>query len=106
MKAIQSDFHTEPPQVVREAISDYRQDNDWLGQFIEDNCEIHPSYSEKSGDLYNAYRTYCSQTGEYTRGTTDFYAALESVGGLSRYRTRKGSMVGGLRLKKPLSGPV
>ena len=71
-RAIDKNFHTTLPDVVEAAIQAYREDNDWLGQFLEECCEIDPSYKEKSGELYQAYRAHCMQNGEYIRSTTDF----------------------------------
>ena len=97
-KAIRADFHTPMPQSVRDAIDRYRDANDWLGQFIEDHCDVAPSFSEKSGELYQAYRIACAQSGEYVRSTTDFYGALEKAG-FVKHRTNAGRMISGLRLK-------
>ena len=52
----------------------------------------------KSGDVYNAYRSYCMQVGDYIRSTTDFYYALEAAGFVRR-KTSAGIMVSGLQLK-------
>ena len=97
-KAIASGFHTDKPGVVQNAIEAYREENDWLGQFIEDHCDVDKSLSEKSGDLYQAYRNVCMMTGEYARSTSDFYGSLEKAG-YQRRRTNAGRMVVGLRLK-------
>ena len=97
-KAIEANFHTELPKVVKEAIDKYRESNDWLGQFIEERCEVDPSYSEKSGDLYQQYRFSCMANGEYVRSTSDFYGALEKAGYCKR-KSNKGSFVYGLKLK-------
>ena len=97
-KAIASDFHTEPPEVVKEAIDAYRQENDWLGQFLEQYCETDPSFSEKSSELYLVYRNACQNSGEYIRSTTDFYGSLEKAGFMRR-RTRESRLITGLRLK-------
>ncbi len=97
-KAIASGFHTDKPGVVQNAIEAYREENDWLGQFIEDHCDVDKSLSEKSGDLYQAYRNVCMMTGEYARSTSDFYGSLEKAG-FQRRRTNAGRMVVGLRLK-------
>lgn len=97
-KAIASDYRTMKPKVVREAINAYRQDNDWLGQFLDEHCEIDPSYTEKSGELYQAYRNACLYSGEYIRSTTDFYGSLEKAG-FTRRRTRDSRLVIGLKLK-------
>ena len=97
-KAIAAGFHTAKPKVVQAAIDAYREENDWLGQFLEEHCDIGPSFSEKSGELYQAYRNACMMTGEYTRGTADFYGGLEKMGFI-RKRTNSGRMIAGLRLK-------
>lgn len=97
-KAIASDYRTMKPKVVREAINAYRQDNDWLGQFLDEHCDVDPSYSEKSGELYQAYRNACLYSGEYIRSTTDFYGSLEKAG-FTRRRTRDSRLVIGLKLK-------
>lgn len=81
-----------------DAVEAYREENDWLGQFIEDYCEIDPSYEAKSGELYQCYRAVCLQTGEYIRSTTDFYSCLEKAG-YEKRRRNYGRMVVGLRLK-------
>lgn len=98
-KAIQNDFKLGVPACVQSAIDAYRADNDWLGHFLEDCCEVDPAYSEKSGDFYNAYRSYCAQTGEYIRDSAAFYAAIEQSG-FQRFRKTNGRFVGGLRLRQ------
>ena len=97
-RVIDKQYRISQPQVVQEAIANYRDNNDWLGHFLEDCCEVCIEYSEKSGELYSAYREYCLRSGEYVRSTTDFYSALESVGNFSRRRKKTGSFVYGLRL--------
>lgn len=96
-KAIAADFKIPLPKVVRDAIESYRADNDWLGHFIEECCELDDTFQEKSGELYQAYRAYCSRNGEYVRSTTDFYNALDSVG-VERKKTMNGVMARGIRL--------
>lgn len=97
-KAIQNDYKIPQPQCVKDAIADYRGQNDWFGHFVEDCCDIDTDFTEKSGQLYTEYRTYCSRNGEFIRSTTDFYAALEK-NGFTRRKTNKGSFIYGLRLK-------
>lgn len=97
-KVSQSNHKVNDPKCVRDAVAAYREDNDWLGHFIADCCEVDASYEEKSGELYQQYRAYCIQNGEYTRSTTDFYAAVEKLG-FYRHKTNKGSMVMGVKLK-------
>lgn len=97
-KVIECNFKLKIPQCVSEAISHYRENNDWLSMFIEDCCEIDPSYTQKSGELYQEYRAYCARTGEYTRSTTDFYTGLDTAG-FEKRKSKTGVMVYGIRLK-------
>lgn len=97
-KVSKSDHKVDDPKCVRDAVAAYRDDNDWLGHFIADCCEVDENAEEKSGELYQQYRAYCIQNGEYTRSTTDFYAAVEKMG-FYRHKTNKGSMVTGVKLK-------
>ena len=96
-KVIAANYQIEAPDCVKAAIGSYREDNDWMGTFLSECCEIDKSYTEKSGDLYQEYRNYCAQNGEFTRSTTDFYTALEQAG-FSRKRAKTGVIVYGLRL--------
>ena len=56
------------------------------------------SYQAKSGDLYQKYRDFCNENGEYVRSTSDFYAALEQAG-YKKKKTNKGSLIHGLFIK-------
>lgn len=86
------------PKCVEDAVAAYRDDNDWLGHFLADCCELGSDLEEKSGEFYQQYRAYCIQGGEYIRSTTDFYAAIEQAG-FFRHKTSKGSFVQGVKLK-------
>lgn len=97
-KAIKANFKTSVPKAVTNSVKSYREANDWLGHFINESCEIGEKLSEKSGELYSKYRAFCLQNLEYTRSTTDFYAALNQAG-YERKRTNKGNFIMGLSLK-------
>lgn len=97
-KVIADNYKIDPPQKVRDAIEHYKESNDWISYFLSERCELDPAYVAKSSEVYNEYRIFCTQVGEFTRSTTDFYTALETVG-FERYRDRKGRYIKGLRLK-------
>ena len=97
-RVIASDYKIAQPRVVQDAIQKYKENNDWLSHFLEDCCEIDPSYEAKSGGVYNTYRSYCNQMGEYARSTTDFYTAIEAAD-FTRHKTKKGMLIRGFRLK-------
>lgn len=97
-KAISNDYILTAPKAVEDAIGKYRQNNDWLSEFLDECCEVSPSFSEKAGDLYQEYRNFCARTGEFCRRNSDFYSSLENAGFL-RKRRNIGVIVNGLKLK-------
>ena len=92
------DHKVDDPKCVKDAIEAYREENDWLGHFLSECCEVGDGLTEKSGEFYQQYRAYCIQSGEYTRSTTDFYAAVEKAGFVRR-KNMNGTLVYGLKLK-------
>lgn len=98
-RAITAEYEIKVPEVVKNAVDKYREDNDWLGDFIYEKCDVDKALIQKSGELYQAYRAYCAANGEYTRSTTDFYTALEKAG-YRRRKISKGMMVYGIKLKE------
>ena len=97
-KVIADNYKIDPPKKVRDAIKHYKESNDWLGNFLDECCELDSSYIAKSGEVYNEYRIFCTRTGEYIRSTTDFYTALD-LSGFERNRNMKGVFIKGLRIK-------
>lgn len=97
-KVISHNYKITTPQQVKDAIESYKENNDWLSHFLTECCEVEDSYTAKSGEVYNSYRAYCIQVGEFIRSTADFYTALESAG-FGRKRTRSCNIITGLRLK-------
>ncbi len=97
-KVIGEDYNLLLPQKVKTAIESYKENNDWLGNFLEECCDLGNTLVEKSGEVYAEYRAFCMRKGEYIRSTTDFYTALETEGFLRR-RTSKCNVIQGLKLK-------
>ena len=97
-KVIDADYKFKLPECVQRAIDEYRVQNDWFNHFLEDKCEVDPSYRESSNSLYQAYRNYCMDTNEYVRSTTDFYFALEKAG-FTKLILSGRKFIKGLRIK-------
>ena len=97
-KVIDADYKFKLPECVQRAIDEYRVQNDWFNHFLEDKCEVDPSYRESSNSLYQAYRNYCMDTNEYVRSTTDFYFALEKAG-FTKLNLSGRKFIKGLRIK-------
>lgn len=98
-RIIEKDFKTALPGPVNDAILKYREENDWMGHFLEECCEVGNGLFEKSGELYQAYRAYALRNGEYTRSTTDFYTELVNRG-FVRQKSRTGNKILGVKLKE------
>ena len=96
-KAIGNNFRIPLPKCVEDAISKYRQDNDWLGHFLADCCELGEPYETGSGKFYSEYRSYCARVGDFVRSTTEFYNAVEQRG-FRRVKKKHSMWVLGLRL--------
>ena len=96
-QAIELEFKIPLPACVMDAIESYKAENDWLGHFFDECCEIGEGLQAKSGELYSTYRVYCATNGEYVRSTTDFYTALDAEG-FVRQKLRSGMIIKGLQL--------
>ena len=97
-KVIAKEFHVDKPQIVEDAIAEYRGMNDWLSQFLEECCVVGDGLEQKSGELYEEYRAYCLRTGEYARNQVDFASTLDKAG-FNRKKKKTGMWVQGMQLK-------
>lgn len=80
-KAIDNQFHIEPPIEVVEAIEGYKEQSDSISLFINEKCDVTNKEALcPSGELYAKYRNYCFQCGEPAKSTTDFYGTLKRLG--------------------------
>lgn len=101
-KAIQNNYKVSVPEFIKQANSAYREDNDWLADFLNECCEIGDNYEEKSKDLYDVYRDYSRAKYSKSKSTSEFYSALKSTGFEREEKRISGSkvrIIKGLRLK-------
>ena len=98
-KVIALNYKIQAPKVVRDAFNTHYGNTTWLDQFVTDCCVVGKTLSEKSGALYKAYQNYCSENGELSRSTRDFYSTIEAKG-YFKNRTSKGVIVHGLSVKE------
>ena len=99
---IENGYDLVMPDCVKSAIDQYKVNNNWLDNFLDECCDIDPSYTQKSGELYECYRKYCERTAEYRRSLADFKQAL-SEAGYETQKTRTGAVVYGLRVSLEFS---
>ncbi|MBI4768147.1 MAG: hypothetical protein HY787_26715 [Deltaproteobacteria bacterium] len=66
-----------PPEIVKAAIQEYREEEDLITHFIKETCKIGPDYKVKAGELYKAYQQWSSQMGLNPMNATRFGKELK-----------------------------
>ena len=97
-KFIEANYFIEKPQIVKDAIEEYRQENDWLNNFVTECCEDQPGERVPASEMYNTYKTYCESVNEYVRHVSDFKSAMVAAG-YEWKRVSAGKFYIGLTLK-------
>ena len=87
------------PDVVTDAVREYRSEMDVIGQFIEDRCIVREHAQVTAKALYAAYRHWADKNGEDAVTQTKFGNALTERG----FRKKKAGNV--LRLGLELENP-
>lgn len=87
------------PQSVSRATQEYRDVMDVLHDFLENRCEINVPDSVGSSEFYNAYRTWCEDSGDKAVSQTKFSLMLEERD-FQKEKTKTTRNWVGIRLKK------
>jgi putative DNA primase/helicase len=87
-----------PPTKVQAATQDYRAEQDIVGQFLEERCEVGAGFEEQSQDLHAAYAQWAEGAGYKPFAVRRFNARLVAKGFKDEHN-RKGKVWLGLRLK-------
>ncbi len=90
-------FAIKEPDEVKDAIGKYRQDNDWLAEFIDDYCEVGDTFEQPSGAFYDFFSKVYQRYSLRNKDSATFYSALETKG-FRRKKTSKGHLIVGVRL--------
>lgn len=86
------------PKRVLEATNAYRQENDWVSDFLEECCIIASGQRVKAAELYSAYRRYCEEHLERSRNRKAFKEAMIAKG-IKHVRLKTGAFYGGISLR-------
>lgn len=93
----------ELPECVKTEIEQYKNDNDWLKAFLDDECDRICQYWESAGALYARYQSYCRCCGDgRPHSRAEFKRSLEAAGFVWQ-RTMRGSFHKGLKLRSDSS---
>lgn len=97
-KFIAANHKISQPKIVKQAIEEYRNDNNWIQSFLSDCCEINGAFTEKAGPLYDSFKNYCDSTGKPRESCAAFKKAMVAAG-FNHKANAKGSFYYGVRLK-------
>jgi putative DNA primase/helicase len=68
------------PEEVQQATEAYRRESDTLGAFLEDCCEVDGADAVPAMDLYQAYKQWAADSGEFELNMTNFGRKLTERG--------------------------
>lgn len=94
-------FHLDVPESVEEVTEAYRDRENWLENFIEERCVREKNARVGARELYNAYKAWAEELGEYVRRENEFAAEVLKAGFEQRRPGNKRTYVG-LRTRTPM----
>jgi putative DNA primase/helicase len=77
------------PEQVRAYTAEYRAENDYLAEFINDNCQLGSGLKCASGALYEAYKKWCEANGERPVAQRTLAKKLEERDDISKGKRSK-----------------
>ena len=79
-----------PPKRVLDETKEYQLQEDVVGRFVDECCELGRPYSVQAGKLYSAYKSYCQREGIEKPATSNKFAdAVRRVKGADGRRIGK-----------------
>jgi phage/plasmid-associated DNA primase len=88
------------PEIITQAVEQYRLESDTMGRFIEECCDVTSKIATvKAGTLYQRYKEFCEQGSERWLSSKDFPYELEQRG-YCRDKQSVGMLYRGIKLKE------
>jgi P4 family phage/plasmid primase-like protien len=85
------------PNTLQNATNAYRDEQDLVAEWLNEQCEVHNTHMAKKTELYSAYKNWCSSSGCYPMARQRFSRQLSKKG----YKTASDNRtVQGLRLNQ------
>jgi putative DNA primase/helicase len=98
LQSLRKRGHFDIPKKVRSATDEFREDNDVVASFIEDECVVGEEHWERAAPLYRAYKFWCDAHGHKHLNDTNFGRELRNRG-YEKNRDEKGVRRNGLKLR-------
>ena len=76
-----------PPDSVRAATEEFRNENDSISQFLAEKCLIMPGVRVKAADIYESYQSFCSAEGLNKEGVKSFSSVIKNKFSLERNKS-------------------
>jgi phage/plasmid-associated DNA primase len=95
------------PEAVKKATSAYKDEEDFLGQFIEDRCILGPLLKTTKKALRDAYVAWCIGEGVQFSTNKEFFSSMTERGfdGNARLGRNNARAWAGIGLKMPMETP-
>ena len=78
------------PESVITATDEYRKDSDKVWQFVQERLDEAPSMEVRTSEVYDSYRSWCSENGCHPENSRNFNQALRGFATVVRRRPRRG----------------
>ena len=95
------------PEIVKATTDDYRASQDWMSRFLEEKAEPMADGCVGAREMYDAYVSWCKDTGEFQLREAKFAEGMKSRGHEStrfRHAGKVGRWYKGFRLRSRLEG--
>lgn len=90
------------PEKLKEASKDYRNEMDVIEQFIEDECKRVDDGKEKANELYELYKQWANDNGNYKMSNKDFGIKMKEK--FKYKKTNSGMFYFGLKIPSKYPG--
>lgn len=85
-----------PPEIVTKASQEYKDEMDVVSYFVSEKCETGSDYKVPAGELFNVYREWANESGEYSMPKQKFGREMKKK--FEYKRTMNGRYYLGLRI--------
>lgn len=98
-----------PPPIIMAARSAYREEEDAIGEFIRDECELEPKSVIPRTQLFAAYDAWCQASHTHPFAPRNFYDRVRHIDGVedddAKVDGKKVRVLRGIRLSDPSAFP-
>ena len=84
----EADMKLFKPKIVQAATDEYVQNEDRIGQFLNERCEFGDGFQVRCKTLFNEFKSWCEESNMYV-GTQNSFAREISNHGVNRTRDRR-----------------